>query len=74
MSLKEKIINAAKIEGEFKLRSGKISNVYFDKYQFESQPTLLKDICTELHKRIPSDTEVQAGLEMGGIPIATILS
>ncbi len=68
------IFKAAYLRGEFKLRSGQISNEYFDKYRFESQPKLLAAIAEQLATLIPPGTEVLAGLEMGGIPIATALS
>ncbi|MCY4570509.1 MAG: orotate phosphoribosyltransferase, partial [Candidatus Poribacteria bacterium] len=32
------------LTGEFVLRSGNISNFYWDKYRFESNPTLLTAI------------------------------
>jgi len=60
--------------GHFKLRSGKSSDSYFDKYQFESDPVLLADIAEAMIPILPADTEVLAGLEMGGIPIVTMLS
>jgi orotate phosphoribosyltransferase len=56
------------------LRSGQISNEYFDKYLFESYPIILKEIAKQLVDKIPQGTELLAGLEMGGIPIATALS
>ncbi|WP_294342990.1 orotate phosphoribosyltransferase [uncultured Clostridium sp.] len=68
------IYKISHLEGTFKLRSGQISNEYFDKYLFESNPTILKAIAKELAKLIPKETEILAGLEMGGIPIATALS
>ncbi|MDR0273366.1 MAG: MBL fold metallo-hydrolase [Clostridiales bacterium] len=40
----KKIFNTAYINGEFILRSGKISNEYFDKYLFEAEPELLVEI------------------------------
>lgn len=72
--LAKKIYEVAYLTGEFKLRSGQISNEYFDKYRFEAQPALLKEIAKHMAPLIPPDTEVLAGLEMGGIPIATALS
>jgi orotate phosphoribosyltransferase len=69
-----KIYSVSHLTGNFKLRSGQISSEYFDKYLFESDPGLLAEIGTHLSKLIPEETEVLAGLEMGGIPIATILS
>jgi orotate phosphoribosyltransferase len=64
----------AQLEGSFTLRSGKVSNKYFDKYRFEADPVLLRDIAIEMAHLIPSGTEVLAGLEMGGIPVVTMLS
>ncbi|XGC81634.1 orotate phosphoribosyltransferase [Bdellovibrio bacteriovorus] len=72
--LAKKIYDIAHLTGEFKLRSGQISNEYFDKYRFEAQPSLLKEIAKQMAPLIPAGTEVLAGLEMGGIPIATALS
>lgn len=72
--LAHQIFKTAYLRGEFKLRSGQISNEYFDKYRFESQPRLLAAIAEQLAQLIPVGTEVLAGLEMGGIPIATALS
>ena len=72
--LKNSILEVAKLSGEFKLRSGLTSNVYFDKYRFESKPQILKAIAQHMAPLVPKDTEVLAGLEMGGIPIATALS
>ncbi|PKL89456.1 MAG: orotate phosphoribosyltransferase [Ignavibacteriae bacterium HGW-Ignavibacteriae-2] len=68
------IYDTAHITGEFLLRSGKISNEYFDKYLFESDPILLDTIAEHLRPLVPIETELYAGLEMGGIPIATMIS
>jgi orotate phosphoribosyltransferase len=72
--LTEKIYFSSHLTGEFWLRSGKTSTEYFDKYMFESDPAILKEIAEHLAALIPPETEVLAGLEMGGIPIATALS
>ncbi|WP_374028029.1 orotate phosphoribosyltransferase [Bdellovibrio bacteriovorus] len=72
--LAKNIYDIAHLTGEFKLRAGQISNEYFDKYRFEAQPTLLREIAKQMVPLIPAGTEVLAGLEMGGIPIATALS
>lgn len=72
--LAKEIYNASHLTGVFKLRSGKTSDQYFDKYLFESNPALLAEIAEQLAPLIPKGTEVLAGLEMGGIPIATALS
>jgi len=62
------------LTGSFTLRSGQVSSEYFDKYLFESDPALLVDIASEMTKLVTEGTEIVAGLEMGGIPIATALS
>ena len=72
--LAQAIHKVSHLKGEFKLRSGLTSDEYFDKYRFESQPHLLKAIAVEMRALIPKGTQVLAGLEMGGIPVATALS
>jgi len=73
-SLARQIAEIATLEGEFTLRSGQVSNRYFDKYRFEGVPTLLKPLAREMAKLLPSDTEILAGLELGGVPLATAIS
>ena len=72
--LAQKIYKSAHLTGTFTLRSGQVSNEYFDKYLFESDPVLLNEIAGVMKNNIPADAEMLAGLEMGGIPIATALS
>jgi orotate phosphoribosyltransferase len=72
--LGKRLYEAAYLTGTFKLRSGQISNFYFDKYLFESDPKLLAPIVEHLTELIPVETEILAGLDLGGIPIATGLS
>lgn len=72
--LAQEIYEISHITGRFKLRSGTVSNEYFDKYLFESNPTLLDKISDEMMKFVTEDIDIIAGLEMGGIPIATALS
>jgi orotate phosphoribosyltransferase len=47
---------------------------YFDKYRFESDPGLLRAIAELMATRIPDGVDGLAGLELGGVPIATALS
>lgn len=74
MNIAREIKLASKLTGEFVLRSGARSNTYFDKYLFESNPTLLAAIAKQMAPLVPADTEIIAGLEMGGIPVVTALS
>jgi orotate phosphoribosyltransferase len=66
--------NVAYRRGQFVLRSGEVSDHYFDKYRFESDPTLLAAVAAHLAPLVGDQVEVLAGLEMGGIPIATALA
>ena len=72
--LAQAIFDRTHLTGEFTLRSGVVSNEYFDKYLFESDPALLRTIAEMLAPLLPPDTEGLAGLELGGVPIATMLS
>ena len=63
-----------RLSGEFTLRSGQVSHEYFDKYLFEADPALLRRVVAQLVNLVPTGTELLGGLEMGGIPIATVLS
>lgn len=72
--LAKQIYAVSHLSGSFKLRSGRISNEYFDKYQFEADPALIDEIAKQMVSVIPKDTEVLAGLELGGISIMTLLS
>lgn len=74
MNVAEQILRTSKLSGTFRLRSGAVSDTYFDKYLFESDPGILKAVAELMVPLVPPGTEVRAGLEMGGIPIATALS
>jgi orotate phosphoribosyltransferase len=63
-----------RLTGTFTLRSGGESSTYFDKYLFESDPGLLAQVAKHAARLIPEGTEVLAGLELGGVPVATALS
>ena len=77
MSLQElaqRIAAVSRLEGNFVLRSGQTSHRYFDKYRFEGRPELLAPLGREMSKLIPPETEIIAGLELGGVPLATAIS
>lgn len=65
---------ATRLHGEFRLRSGAVSDTYFDKYAFEANPVLLARIASAMAKLVPDNVDALAGLELGGIPVATMLS
>lgn len=72
--LARRVHEAAHLTGEFLLRSGATSHEYFDKYRFEADPVLLRDVCEGMAALVPDEADALAGLEMGGIPLATMLS
>ena len=72
--LAEQISVRSRLSGDFLLRSGARATEYFDKYLFESDPEILRCIAGHLAGLVPSETEILAGLELGGVPIATMLS
>jgi orotate phosphoribosyltransferase len=65
---------AAHLTGRFVLRSGAVSDAYFDKFQFESDPALLRRIARRMLLLVPAGTQILAGLELGGVPIATAMA
>jgi orotate phosphoribosyltransferase len=73
-ALARSIFRLSHLTGDFTLRSGQRSAEYFDKYRFESQPDVLREIARQMRPFVPPGTDILAGLEMGGIPLATALS
>ncbi|MGI8880418.1 MAG: orotate phosphoribosyltransferase [Jatrophihabitans sp.] len=64
----------ALLRGEFTLRSGQVSDHYFDKYLLEADPAMLGELAEAMVDLVPADADVLAGLELGGVPLATVLS
>jgi orotate phosphoribosyltransferase len=74
LDLARRVYAKAHLTGEFRLRSGAVSGEYFDKYLFESDPRLLGEIAQALIELLPLEIDALAGLELGGVPIATVTS
>jgi orotate phosphoribosyltransferase len=72
--LADRVFAASHLTGSFVLRSGRTADHYFDKYRFESDPELLGEIVEALVPLVPAGVEGLAGLELGGVPLATMLS
>ena len=72
-TLAGRVYTACHLTGTFQLRSGQVSREYFDKYLFEGQPSLLLEMAETMVDLLP-ECDVLAGMEMGGIPIATVMS
>lgn len=74
VSLARDLDARCRLRGNFTLRSGQISHEYFDKYRFESDPVLLQRIVARMRDLVPPGTDLLGGLELGGVPLATMLS
>ena len=72
--LAKQIYDTCHLTGDFLLRSGRRTHEYFDKYQLSSDASLLYKITQQMAALIPADIEVLAGLEMGAIPVVTLLA
>src|SRR5262245_4395398 len=68
------IRDRAYLTGRFTLRSGATSAVYWDKYRFEAEPVLLAAVARGLADLLPPAYDRLAGLELGGVPLATALA
>jgi orotate phosphoribosyltransferase len=73
-ALAHSIYAASHLTGTFTLRSGVVSHEYFDKYMFEAEPELLRAIATACVPLVPAGIDALAGLELGGVPLATVMS
>jgi orotate phosphoribosyltransferase len=63
-----------RLHGSFTLRSGASTDEYFDKYLFEADPVLLRRVAGMMRPLVPDGADMLGGLELGGVPLATMLS
>jgi len=68
------IREAALLEGDFVLRSGRRSRYYFDKYLFECEPAILRRLGVELARLVPAGTERLACPELGAVLLGGAVS
>lgn len=61
---------AAYLEGDFTLRSGRKSKYYLDKYLFETQPALLRELGRRFARHVHAGIDRIAGAELGAIALA----
>ena len=65
------------VEGEFKLKSGETSNIYYDIKGIISNPELFRLVCDKLIRILPNNLinySLIYGIPYGGLPIASYLS
>ena len=75
--LREALREHAVLEGDFVLRSGRRSSVYFDKYRFETRPELLGPLGERLAAaalEVEPDADALAGPELGAVALAASAS
>src|SRR5215831_3658274 len=72
--LARRIKQSAYLRGDFTLRSGRKSNVYLDKYLFETQPDILAALGELFVEHLTPRTTRIAGAELGGIALAAAAS
>lgn len=68
------VVKASYLKGDFVLRSGKRSDRYFDKFLFETEPTLLKRLATHLSELVPRETQRLAAPELGAVLLGGAVS
>jgi orotate phosphoribosyltransferase len=68
--LARRIAEVALLRGNFTLRSGRKSNYYLDKYRFETQPEILKELGAMFAGRIGAGVDRIAGAELGAVALA----
>src|SRR5947208_13708508 len=68
--LAKRIADVALLRGEFTLRSGRKSNYYLDKYLFETQPDILRELARLYAQRLPLGGDRLAGPELRAIALA----
>ena len=66
--------DASYLEGDFTLRSGKKSKYYLDKYLFETQPDVLRELGRRFAKFVHDGIDRIAGAELGAIALAAATS
>ncbi len=67
--LAARVREAALLEGDFVLSSGKRSSFYVDKYLFSTEPGLLRDVAGALAGEVPEGVVRLAGVELGAVPL-----
>jgi orotate phosphoribosyltransferase len=71
--LGSRLVETALLEGEFTLRSGKTSTWYLDKYRFETDPGILRDLGERLGTAVRDaepDAVRLAGPALGAVALA----
>jgi orotate phosphoribosyltransferase len=68
------VVEAAWLEGDFVLSSGRRSRYYLDKYLFETQPGILRRVGRHLGQLVPAETRRLAAPELGAVLLGAAVS
>ncbi len=61
--------------GKFKVSDNRVSDYYIDKYEFETNPAIIREIADSITDRISNtDIDVIAGPALGAVPLVTAVS
>lgn len=72
--LSRQLVKASYLKGDFVLRSGRRSNRYFDKFLFETDPALLRNLGKHLARLVPKETQRLAAPELGAVLLGGAVS
>jgi orotate phosphoribosyltransferase len=72
--LRAALRDAAYLEGDFVLRSGRRSRYYLDKYRFETRPDILAALGERIAAAVEPGTVRLAGPELGAVALAAAAS
>jgi len=68
------VAGASYLRGDFVLSSGTTSDFYFDKYLFETKPTILRRTASFLAELVPARVDRLAAAELGAVALTAALS
>jgi orotate phosphoribosyltransferase len=72
-SLARKVYDLCHLNRNVQAALRQVSDEYFDRYLFEGQPALLREVAHAMVRLVPV-CDTLAGMELGGIPIAAVMS
>jgi orotate phosphoribosyltransferase len=72
--IKQELLDASLLRGDFVLSSGARSDYYLDKYRFETRPALLRSLGERLADLVPAGVDRLAGTELGAVALAAAVS
>ncbi|QES24719.1 orotate phosphoribosyltransferase [Streptomyces venezuelae] len=69
-----RLAETALVTAPFHLADGTRLDSYFDEYRLAADPELLRDTAAAMAALVPTDAQLLAGIELGGVPLAVALS